>query len=159
MSIIQTVKSSPLFYELYDDEISSIVDKCRVLSLGAGEYVFEVGDTGDDIFLLLHGSAQVLVNDIEIAKLRKGDLFGEMALLRDPLRHADIYVDHEASLLVLNADDIFRLFESNNKLFSIIMLNLSRMLATRLKDAGGKIRSLSIENHELKSQIITKKSA
>ncbi len=95
---------------------------------------------------MLNGSAQVLVNDIEVALLGKGDLFGEMVLLKDPIRHADIFVPAQASLLVLDYKDIFRLFEQNNKLFSLVMLNLSRMLATRLKDAGGKIKDLSIDN-------------
>ena len=159
MSIIQTIKSCPLFYELYDNEINGIVDKCQVISLTAGDFVFKQGEEGDSIFLLLNGAAQVLVNDIEVALLGKGDLFGEMVLLKDPIRHADIFVPAQASLLVLDYKDIFGLFEQNNKLFSLVMLNLSRMLATRLKDAGGKIKNLSIDNYNLKEEVNKKLSA
>ncbi|OUR94120.1 hypothetical protein A9Q84_17575 [Halobacteriovorax marinus] len=150
MSIIQVVKSCPLFYELYDEEIMKIVEKCRVLSLEDGDYVFRKGETGNEIFLILTGSAVVKSGDIEIAKLRKGDLFGEMVLLKDQIRHADICIDSFSDVLVLEYDDLFGLYEQNNKVFSLLMLNLSRMLATRLKDTGGRIKELSVENHELK---------
>lgn len=151
MSVLQVVKGTPLFYELYDEEILKIVEKCRVLNLEPGDYIFKENDIGDEIFLILNGSAEVRKGDLTLAKLRKGDLFGEMVLLKDNVRKADIYVDNFSDVLVLSYDDIFGLYEHNNKIFSIIMLNLSRMLATRLNDAGEKIASLSLKIKELKS--------
>lgn len=150
MSIIQVVKSCPLFYELYDDEIMKIVEKCRVISLEPGDFVFKKGEEGNEIFLLLNGSGSVMKDDIKIASLRKGDLFGEMVLLKDPIRHADICIDGFADILVVEYDDIFGLFETNSKVFSLLMLNLSRMLATRLKDTGSKVKDLYEENYKLK---------
>lgn len=145
MSVLQVVKGTPLFYELYDDEILKIVEKCRVLNLAPGDHIFKTNDVGDEIFLILNGSALVKRGEVTLAKLRKGDLFGEMVLLKDNIRKADIYVDNFSDVLVLSYNDIFSLYESNIKIFSIIMLNLSRMLATRLNDAGEKIASLSIK--------------
>ena len=145
MSIVQVVKACPLFYELYDQEIMKIVEKCRVETLNPGQYMFREGDKGNEIFLILNGNAKVLKKDIVLANLRKGDLFGEMVLLKDPVRQADIYIDSYTDILVLEYDDIFGLYETNSKLFSLIMLNLSRMLATRLRDAGSTIKRLSLE--------------
>lgn len=142
MSVLQVVKGSPLFYELYDEEILKIVEKCQVLSLTPGEFVFKENEEGDEIFLVLNGTAKVKKGDIEVSKLRKGDLFGEMVLLKENKRKADIEVDSYCDLLVLKYEDIFGLYESNNKVFSILMLNLSRMLATRLKKAGQDIFDL-----------------
>lgn len=150
MSILQVVKSCPLFYELYDQEIMKIVEKCRVLSLTKGDFVFKTGETGNQIFLILNGSTEVKSGDVTIARLKKGDLFGEMVLLKEPLRNADIYVDSYTDILVIEYEDIFGLYEVNNKVFSLLMLNLSRMLATRLKGAGNRIKELAIENSSLK---------
>lgn len=150
MSILQVVKSCPLFYELYDVEIMKIVDKCRVLSLAGGEVVFKTDDVGNELYLILNGTASVKSGDITIATLKKGDVFGEMVLLKEPVRNADIYVDSFADILVIEYEDIFGLYELNVKVFSLLMLNLSRMLATRLKGAGLRIKELAIENHKLK---------
>lgn len=150
MSVLQIVKGTPLFYELYDEEILKIVERCRVLNLEPGDFIFKCNDVGDEIFLILNGSAEVKKGDVTLAKLRKGDLFGEMVLLKDNIRKADIYVDNFTDVLVLSYDDIFGLYESNVKIFSIVMLNLSRILAGRLNDAGEKISSLIVENQDLK---------
>ena len=154
MSILHVVKGCPLFYELYDEEIMKIVHKCRVVKFERGDYVFHQGDKGDEISLFLNGSASVPKGDLELARLRKGDLFGEMVLLKDNLRHADIAIDNYTDVLVISYRDIFGLYETNNKLFSILMLNLSRMLATRLKKAGESIEQLKRKDEDDEDELL-----
>jgi CRP-like cAMP-binding protein len=146
MSVLHVVKGCPLFYELYDQEILKIVEHCRVMQSQKGEYIFQQGDEGNEIFLIINGSASVRKGDIELAKLRKGDLFGEMVLLKDNIRKADIYINDFTDVLVMDYQTIFGLYETNNKVFSILMLNLSRLLATRLKKAGEAIEKLKMES-------------
>jgi CRP-like cAMP-binding protein len=152
MSVLNVIKSSPLFYELYDQEIMSIVNKCRVLNLTPGDPIFKRGDEGDEIFLILNGSAKVKKDDVVLAELRKGDLFGEMVLLKENTRNADIISDNFTDVLVLKYDDIFGLYETDKKTFSIIMVNLARLLATRLAKAGELIQDLTVENRQLKGK-------
>jgi CRP/FNR family cyclic AMP-dependent transcriptional regulator len=150
MSVLQIVKGSPLFYELYDEEILKIVEKCKVLNLQPGDAIFKEGDEGDEIFMILNGTAEVKKGEHVIANLRKGDLFGEMVLLKENVRKADIVADNFTDVLVLRYNDIFGLYGTNNKIFSIIMLNLARMLATRLKKAGENIGKVKAELSQLK---------
>jgi CRP-like cAMP-binding protein len=150
MSVLEIVKGSPLFYELYDTEILKIVEKCKVINLEEGDYIFKENEEGDEIFLILQGSAIVKKGDLTIGKLRKGDLFGEMVLLKEKSRNADIIANNFCDVLVMKYDDIFSLFERDNKIFSILMLNLARMLATRLKKTGQTIAELKAENEDLK---------
>jgi CRP/FNR family cyclic AMP-dependent transcriptional regulator len=150
MSVLQTVKGCSLFHELYDKEIMDIVQYCRVLNLERGDYIFKDGETGNEVFLILSGSASVKKGPHTIANLRKGDLFGEMVLLKENIRKADIVADTYTDVLLIDYDDLFNYFQRDTKIFSILMLNLARMLATRLNNAGEQIRDLSIENSELK---------
>ncbi len=150
MSTLQLVRSCALFYELYDEEIKKIVKSSVVLNLEDGEYVFKKNDVGNEIFLVLNGGAEVKKGEYTIAKLRRGDLFGEMVLLKENVRKADILVPNSADILVIDYAQIFGNYESNAEIFSILMLNLSRMLATRLNKAGLKIEELIIENNQLK---------
>ena len=77
-----------------------------------------------------------------------------MVLLQENSRKADIRVVNSANVLQINYDDLFSYFKSDSKIFSILMLNLARMLATRLHHAGATITDLKIENIELKKDKI-----
>jgi len=151
MNTLQLVKGCPLFYELYDEEIMKIVKNSRVLNLKR-EYIFKDKDEGDEIFLILNGSVEVQKKGCAIVKLVRGDLFGEMVLLKDNVRHSDVYIENFADILVIKYEELFKYFSANNQVFSILMLNLARMLATRLKKTGMTIEKLIIENKELKSR-------
>ena len=148
MSIVSLIKSCPLFYELYDNEIMSIVDSCRVINLKPGDKIFSEGDMGEEIYLILSGSAIVKKGDLSIAILRQGDLFGEMVLLKENIRHADIVSDNYTDVLVVSYHDIFGLYETDKNAFSIIMLNLARLLAGRLRKAGESILELKQESYK-----------
>ena len=158
MSILNIIKGCPLFYELYDEEIMHIVEKCRVLNLQPDDVIFKDGDNGQEIYLILSGSAQVKKGTYSLANLRKGDLFGEMVLLKENTRNASVISDNYTDVLIINYSDIFDFYESNKKIFSILMLNLARLMSTRLKKAGEDIKELKIENQDLKSQLIQKAS-
>lgn len=143
MSIINIIKSSPLFFELYDEEVEEIIANCSVLNLEKGGYIFREGDEGNEIFLILSGSAHVMKNDVELVELKKGDLFGEMVLLDERTRTADIMASTYTDVLVLSYDVIFSTFKKNPKIFSLLMLNLCRLLSKRLKGSSDEIRRLN----------------
>lgn len=143
MSIINVIKSSPLFFELYDEEIDSIVQDCSVLSLEKGDYIFKEGEEGNEIYLILTGGAYVQKGDVKLVELKKGDLFGEMVLLDERTRTADIVSSNFTDVLVLSYDVIFGIFKRNPKIFSLLMLNLCRLMAKRLKGSSEEIKRLN----------------
>lgn len=143
MSIINVIKSSPLFFELYDEEVESIIEDCHVLNLEDGDYIFKEGDEGNEIYLILAGGAHVKKGDLVLVELKKGDLFGEMVLLDERTRSADIVANTYTDVLVLSYDVIFGVFKKNPKVFSLLMLNLCRLLAKRLKSSSNEIKKLN----------------
>jgi CRP-like cAMP-binding protein len=149
MSIINIIKSSPLFFELFDQEIEEIIQECNVLSLEQGQAIVQEGDEGDEIFLILNGGADVMKGDICLAHLKKGDLFGEMVLLDERTRSADIIANTYTDVLILSYDVIFGYFQKKPKIFSILILNLCRLLAKRLKGSGDEIKKLNAKILEL----------
>lgn len=142
MSLLQIVKSCPLFVELHDNEIMNIVESCIVLDLDENEYIFRCGDIGHELYLFMRGGAMVQRDGVQLASLKKGDLFGEMVLLKDRERKADILTTLPSGILVIDYSHLVKIFEQDSKVFSIIMFNLSRMLADRLYKAGGIIEEL-----------------
>lgn len=143
MSIINIIKSSPLFFELYDEEIDVLIADCNVLSLEEGEFIVKDGEEGNEIYLILSGGAFVKKGDVTLVELRKGDLFGEMVLLDERTRTADIVASTYTDVLVMGYDTIFATFQKNPKVFSMLILNLCRLLAKRLKDSSKEIEKLT----------------
>lgn len=146
--VLDIVKGCPLFFELFDEEIMEIVNKCHVLSLEEGEFIFKEGDIGNEIYIILNGQASVEKKGVKLAQLRKGELFGELVILNENNRTADIIAKSYIDLLIINYNDIFGLYKEKPKIFGLIMLNFSRLLTTRLKNAGQDIKNL---NEKLKA--------
>jgi CRP-like cAMP-binding protein len=146
MSILNTVKRTPLFFEIYDEEVMKIVEQCEVLHLEPNEPIFSEGEQGDELFIIISGGATVFRDNHVLAQLKKGDLFGEMVLLNEKTRLATIKTNNYTDILVIKYQDIFGLYETNTKIFSILMLNIARMLSNRLKGAGERIMELVVSS-------------
>jgi CRP-like cAMP-binding protein len=143
MSIINIIKSCPLFMELADDEIDVVIKTCNVLNLEEGEHVFRESDEGDDLYIILTGHAEVHKDGVTLAKLTKGDLFGEMILLNETIRTADVTAKTYTDVLVINYKTIFGLYHKNPSIFSILAFNLCRLLAERLRKTNQEMSELS----------------
>ncbi len=148
MAIPDLLRSCPLFFELYDNEVERIVRFCHVLSLQPGEKVFREGETGNQVYVVLGGRAQVQkvgtdgTSHIAIAQLGPGDVFGEMILVDESRRSAEVEALSELDVLELKYVDIFSIFQSEPRIFGLILLNLSRLLARRIKATNQHILDL-----------------
>ena len=140
MAIPDHLRGCPLFYELYDEEIERIVKYCTVYTFEAGDVIVKDGQDGNEIFVMLEGTATVRKTTAKgpllIQSLKNGDVFGEMVLVDEKKRSADIIAESHSYVLEIKYDDVFRLFKSEAQIFSIMILNLSRLLAKRLRSAN-----------------------
>lgn len=75
------------------------------------EYIIRKGDVGDEMFIIGHGSVQVDHGDKVIAELKAGQFFGEIALLEDTIRTADIRSKNYCDLYTFNKVDFLAVIE------------------------------------------------
>lgn len=70
-----------------------------------GECVFEEGDLGRDLYIVQKGhiriSKKTASGPVNIAEFKKGEFFGDMALLQSLPRYAAAYSKGETRLLIL----------------------------------------------------------
>lgn len=146
MAIPDLLKGCPLFYELYDKEIEKIVQYCNVITFKPGDVVVTDGQVGDEIYIVLEGLVTVQkkleTETLTIQDLGAGDVFGEMVLVSEKTRSADIIAHSECSILEIGYNDIFNIFQKEPAIFGLIILNLSRLLAKRLKNSNDMILML-----------------
>ncbi len=76
---------SPLFKDFDPAERKSIVEKFKMKQAAPAEVLITEGKNSDGLYVVLHGGVQVEARKdaapIELARLKEGDIFGEMSLL------------------------------------------------------------------------------
>lgn len=102
---------------------------------GPGETIIREGESGNELFVIEQGTAEVLVRSgaeltASVARLAAGQFFGEAALLRDEQRTATVVATSECHLLVISASA----FRAAAELDPSIAERLTTRLAARLSE-------------------------
>ena len=101
----------PLLSSLKPYERSKIADALDTLKLPAGSTIITEGDPGDAFYLLESGEAEAFKRGIEgpVMSYKRGDYFGELALLDDKPRAASVVSKTEVKVAQLGRDGFKRL--------------------------------------------------
>jgi CPA1 family monovalent cation:H+ antiporter len=124
------VAKVPFFADLDRARIRQIVALLRPRLVLPGEKVINKGETGDAMYFVSTGALEVDIGDSPI-RLGSGDFFGEIALVRDAPRNADVTALSYCQILMLNAREFRTLMESQPDLKATI----DRVVAERLGDS------------------------
>ncbi len=99
------IGKSRLFRELPAERLSSLATKFVPRSVPADTDVVRYGEQGDEFYLVAKGSVDVLSSDgKKLVSLGDGEVFGEIALLRNVPRTATVRTTTETLLLVLSRE-------------------------------------------------------
>jgi glutaminase len=118
-------------------------------SFAPGERILAAGEAGDGrVFFIESGHVSILVPletgaHQRIASLGPGMSFGEMALLGQTARSATVYADTEVKCVILEAADLDRISEQTPLLKIIMLENLAKDLAGKLRRATQWIAALA----------------
>jgi len=73
---------------------------------GTGEHVVRQGESGIESFVILAGSARVMRDGQEVARLGPGQFFGEVSMLDGRLRTADVVADGSLRVIALSRETL-----------------------------------------------------
>ena len=79
---------------------SSQIDNAR--SFTPGQTIFQEGEPGDELFVVLEGTVSIIVQGREVDQIEAGDIFGEMTLVDDRPRSATTRALTDCKLLPLD---------------------------------------------------------
>ena len=138
---------SVIFSVLSDADANSIIQLGRVVQHPAKHIVFQVGESGDHLLILLDGRVKVSLTSAEgreaiLSILEPGDVMGEMALLDGETRSATLTTMDACSFLVLWRRDFLPFLERNPH----VALNLLAGLSRRLRATNDLVGNLSFLN-------------
>jgi cAMP-dependent protein kinase regulator len=101
----------PLLSSLTAWERSKIADALETLKFPAGTVIITEGEPGDSFYLLEEGEAQAFKsgNTNPVMEYKKGDFFGELALLNDAPRAASVIAKTDVKVATLDKPAFQRL--------------------------------------------------
>src|SRR5688500_7724233 len=116
-----------------------------------GTKIFQHGDAGDKLYLILEGKVRISrevpgMGEEALAVLGPGQMFGEMALLDESSRSADARVHERCRLLAIPKDGFDDLLFLHKDLAYEVLWNVVRLLVLRLRETNDKLTFLSVSS-------------
>ena len=129
---VELLQNIPLFSKIAPSKLKLLAFTSDRLTFAPGQELFHQGDPGDAAYIIMDGEADVTVNtpagEISVAKVRKNDLIGEIAILCDVPRTATIKALSEVTTLAITKELFFQLVTE----FPEMAVEIMRELAHRL---------------------------
>ncbi len=144
MQKLEVLQRSPLFEMLSAPELQLLAELTRERRFAEGEVVFEEGDLGDSLFVIVSGEVEVLRKGPDgaervIATLRAPLFFGEMSLVDKEYRSATVRAKSQAELLHLSAENLNTFRKHHRDGFTFVVINIARVLSSRLRETNAKL--------------------
>lgn len=131
------IRSVPEFAALNDAEAGALVQLASVIRKKKGEIIVKENAPGDALYIVLSGMVRVAKLDlgkvVEIAKLKSGEVFGEISLLDEMVTSASVIADATTDLAVIRRGDFAKLLQSNAVLSAKVYRAFCLVLAERLR--------------------------
>jgi predicted RND superfamily exporter protein len=109
-----------------------------------GASIVQAGQTGNEMFVILSGVTDVYVRHgfqrRQVAEFRRGDVFGEMALVRNEERSADVEARDAVEALAVDERFLQRIQRRYPRIAARVFLNLTRILSDRLQRINERLR-------------------
>jgi serine/threonine protein phosphatase PrpC/CRP-like cAMP-binding protein len=140
-----TLRSLRLFKYLSYNELVRVLNISSERTFDPGEALFREGDLDDRLYVLLKGEVRVCKSDVEMARLKPGAHFGEMALVDQTCRSADAITPTGCSVLSIERKDFYDLLRRNSTLAVKMLWSFVKALTERLRNANSEITRLRSE--------------
>lgn len=125
------LRNVPLFAAVRDGELTAVAASARPATLAAGQTLFEEGDAGDALYVLLQGTLAVSVQGQRINILGEHEVVGEMAVLDPQPRSATVTALAPSQLLRIGAAELEALMAADTALARSVIQALCRRLRQR----------------------------
>ena len=132
---LDTLEEVPLFEGLSKRHLRRIAKLAHIRRFAPGSVMVRAGDAGRSFYVLLDGSAKVNRAGGRSVRIGAGSFFGEMALIDDSPRSADVVAEGEVLTLTIDRPGFAKLLRSEPALSQALL----RTLAARLRAAEATV--------------------
>ena len=150
--ITAVLKQADIFYEFTDMQLDLVASICEVKEYETGDLVFAENTIGDELYVIADGEVDIQVDPNlvgkgasegmqTIATLRRGQSFGEVALVDEGLRSASARcTQHSTRLVIIPRKRLMLLCDTDPRLGYRLMRNLAADLAMKIRSTDLQMR-------------------
>jgi putative ABC transport system ATP-binding protein len=113
LRICEFLRAVELFRALTPTQLTNVAEKMTKRQFAAGDTIIREGEPGEDFFLISEGEVDVIRADHEVARLGRGDFFGEVALISGEPRNATVLATEPLETFVLGKGDFQSAIETS----------------------------------------------
>jgi CRP-like cAMP-binding protein len=135
---VEILRRIPLFANIEPAKLKLMCFASERITYEEGQSLFEQGDVGDAAFIIVDGSADVIVTrdtPMVVAQVGKDDIVGEIAILMGIPRTATVTTTSELTALKVTKDLFFRMITD----FPEMGVEIMRVLAQRLEQTTAQL--------------------
>ena len=154
MSFASILKQADIFYELTPNQLELVASLCQERRCNAGDLIFEENAASDELYIIAQGDIDIQIDPslvggddakgigpVTIATLRRGQNFGEVALVDQGLRSATARcAANGTQLIIIPRDKLILLCDTYPQLGYRLMRNLAADLALKIRSTDLRIR-------------------
>jgi CRP/FNR family transcriptional regulator, cyclic AMP receptor protein len=132
-SDIDTLRRTEFFAGLPDEHLATLAGRAQHRAYESAATIFREGDPGDSLFIVESGEIKLTVlsptrQEIILASLGPGDMFGELALFDRVPRTATATAMDPSTCLVLRRDDFLAVVETEPSAIRAILRSLAGII-------------------------------
>ena len=152
MSVASMLSHADIFDELTSTQLELVSSICDERHYQAGDVIFEENTVGNEMYVISSGEVEIQVDpaligsentqgSFTIATFRRGQVFGEVALVDEGLRSASAHCSHnDTHLVVIPRDRLMLLCDQYPTLGYKLMRNLAADLAMKIRHTDLQVR-------------------
>ncbi|RIV20458.1 Crp/Fnr family transcriptional regulator [Fibrisoma montanum] len=128
IELIMVLKGTSLFAQTPENVLSSIAPIMNEVTYAEGQTVFNKGDLGSSMFVIYAGEIGIYDSGKQLARFKRGDFFGELALLDAEARSATAEALTDVRLLRIDQEDFYDLMEERGEVLRSIVRTLCQRI-------------------------------
>ncbi|MEW6084010.1 MAG: cyclic nucleotide-binding domain-containing protein [Chloroflexota bacterium] len=151
--IVNFLKQSDIFFQFSPMQLELVANLCQEAAYQKDDLIFRENSSSKELYIIVQGEVDIfvdpsLVGTVDaavdnkvIATLRRGQSFGEVALVDEGLRSASACAaQNDTRLLIVPRDKLIMLCETYPHLGYRLMYNLAADLAMKIRNTDLQIR-------------------
>jgi CRP-like cAMP-binding protein len=152
-NVLSILKVVPILDGLSKDELKEFERIVHRRHYEPSENIFWEGEPGVCMYIIQNGTVKIYKtlpdgNDKELATLKNGDFFGELALLEESPRSASAIALEKCHILGLFRPELFDILERKPRLGLKVTTKLAQMIGNRLRITNTELQSLCAKLHK-----------
>ena len=133
MSVVQQLRKTDVFREVALPDLEALVARMQKQVFQQGTVLFNVGDLGDTMYIILAGQVKIytldeLGNEVIIIHYGVNEIFGELSPIDQQPRSASAAATQLLEVLVLDRDDLLHFLVERPQIGLAMMMSLAQRL-------------------------------